>query len=203
VLDFSQKPFLDHNSKFLVITTRNDEAYLKHAKKFLSFDLSILNFAILSLKSDNVFVDYNNNHGDSLELDLIECDLIDKLYPNQFKNVKSRYFIAVHPDPPRVIVTNGDVFNKYGYFFDISASMEQSKFSYILIAVEGKVNKVAAAIQELMIKRKIEFFLSSVLSTRTAAPKLLTYEETGSCVLVPNPEAAALTEEIFFLVNNF
>lgn len=77
--------------------------------------------------------------------------------------------------------------------------MEKSKTSFFLLS--GSVNRVEALVQEFFQTKKIEMLISTFFSIKTAAPKLMTYEETGFCLLLHKTELKSLGEEIFFSVN--
>lgn len=180
------------------MTTRNDPKFHNDLKKNFNDNLSIINFAVLLTNNDGILIDYNKNPGKPHELNYISGNLLDKLHPDQFKIMTHKHYIAIHEEPPRVTLVNGKPRTKYNYLLKYITTLENSKYSFLVLS--GSMKQLSAKIKEFYEKRRFEMIISLFLAINTAAPKLMTYEESVFCLLVPNPELKSLGEEIFFLV---
>lgn len=198
-MDVYQTPFLDHNSKFLILTKNIDQQFQRELKFFLHQQMSILNFVIVFEKFDEVYVDFNGNPSQPLKFDKLN-DFVQEIFPDQLKNlVGHRHSILVMEEPPRVTLENGSPRTKYNYFFKAIQSIEGSKASYKIIS--GELKYVRDGIVNWFEERQFEIMINIIFALNTAAPKLMTYEEHGFCVFVPNAEVTSFAGEIFLLVN--
>lgn len=175
--DLVTKPKLDHNSKYLVLTTKND---------------IIVNFAILFEESGEIFVDFNNNPGTALRLSSIDDQTIRKIYPNHLKDLKGhQHLILIARELEKVIIKNGKLCSAPVHFLNIIQEVENSKIVFGML--DGPLDQILKQYVDLYYDRRFHMTLNTIFHPEHIAPSLMTYEETGYCSLVPEKVAMSFS----------
>jgi hypothetical protein len=174
---------------------RNDKVFHQNIKVVLTH-LVITRFAILFEEAERVFVNYNSGH--PFELQNIEDDLVQKIFSFHTKSSDVQT-ILVYEERPAIRFYDGKVISKYGYFLDIIQKREGLNIQYR--AIGGTLTNVKTFYAQLFSQRRFEMTFNSFFRVLTAAPKLMTYDEFGFCVLVPKPEADNIIKGVLLEVS--
>lgn len=157
--------------------------------KNLEEKLSIVNTAVLFEESDEIFVDFNNNPGRALRFGSADDQTIEKIYPNHLKNLKKlQHKILVTHQNPRVRIENGRLVSKFRYFLHAVEKVENSQMRFQMLL--GDREQVLANYVKFYHSRANQMTLNTIFSIKEIGPQLMTYEELGTCPLVPIPEAS-------------
>lgn len=199
-LDYYQKPFLDHNSKFLILTSSVGQNFTSELKDYLN-KVPIENFVILQMTFDEVLIDFNDYQ---LETPIeIDDELIDEIYSKKLK----KYPYHVHNifavgQVPRVILVNRVMFSKLDGFLQTMAMIEDSRINYITIIDKNEINSkhVSKILLELTSKRMFELTLNTLVEPNHVAPRLMTYEEGAYCLMVPKQTMISKKKRLFLKV---
>ncbi|KAL7035799.1 hypothetical protein ACKWTF_008564 [Chironomus riparius] len=117
----------------------------------------------------------------------------NNLFPDKLKNLMGyKYRIVVYNQLPRLMMKDGNVQSSMTYFMDAVAAKQNATIQYIQIENHKDFS-------EYWEDREMDLTLNTgVTFVNTGSfPKLLTYEETGYCALVPLPSKVSLSEMIY------
>lgn len=166
-------------------------AALKHA---LNSD-GVFNFAAIFEFQSRVYVEFNNNQNGPLTLSQLGENLISKIYPDHLKNLKGQtHKIFVHQQPPRVTIVNGKARSMLTHFLDIIKKIENSqiRFGSVQNIDKASSDTLNSFISDLLDRKEIMMTLNTMIKSIDYAPKLMTYEETGFCPMVPLPKKESI-----------
>lgn len=147
----------------------------------------MINCAVIYEDSDKIFVEFNNNPGLPLSLDVINRKTIETIYPNHLRQVKGyRHRILIAEEIPHLKLVNGEVRAKFAYFLKAVAQMENSIIEFINMANAAQ-EQFVPAIKYAYENRIMEISLIRSIGSDEVLHQnqLLTYEELAICTLVP------------------
>lgn len=129
-------------------------------------------------------MDFNNNPGTALRLNLINDRTIEKIYPNQLKDLKRHQHDIMIASKKNIV--NGQIRSKFKHLLEIIEQKENSQMIYF--QVHGTPREIIEYVGNLLASRQIHMVLDKGLVIQNSAPKLMTYEETGICAIAVFPE---------------
>jgi hypothetical protein len=93
-------------------------------------------------------------------------------------------------------------------FMELIESIDECKISYIILEkFEGEDGYDSKSLNDafdyLTTNRQYEMTLNTLVIPILPTPKLITYEQTGYCPLIPIPDKLPFSKVIFFKVNFF
>lgn len=173
-----------------MVTTDRKQQFFAAIKQAFYND-GVCNYAIIYEAYSNVFVEFYNNQEGHLTLSQIEDELIEKIYPNHQKDLKGlihRFF--AYQQHPMVTITKGLVKSKLSHFWRLLEKFENSDVRFGYVEKDNEVSTVALTnlMVNILNKRQVQMILNTMIKFTGIAPKLMIYEETGYCPLVPLPE---------------
>jgi hypothetical protein len=187
----------------LILTNDYRPNFFAGLKQALSYE-SVFNYAILFELDSRVFVDFYNNDKAPFALRNVNRPLIERIYPDHLKNLQgTTHTIFVHQQPPRVKIENNKVQAKLVMFLKTAVqALEKSeiKFRSLSYISESSPDYLKDYVNHLFNKREIMMTLNTLMKTQITTPKLMTYEETGFCPMVPLLEKESINL-MFFEVN--
>lgn len=177
----------------------NNRVFLNNINIIMN-DRSILNFAILFEESGTIYVNINDAK-QPLQLESLKSDLVQTIYPDHLKTYKGQTFNFLAYNEPPAVTIQGRVISKYNNFLAVIEDLDGLKSAFMVL--KGNIKKIGEVIMDFFGARRYEMTINTFFMFETAAPKLMTYEQTGYCVLVPKHELASMKGGIFFLVIYF
>ncbi|KAL7014253.1 hypothetical protein ACKWTF_015825 [Chironomus riparius] len=108
------------------------------------------------------------------------------IFPDKLKDLRGlKLSVAVHPQPPRVYVTQHTVSTSILYFLDAIEQFMNVKVKLIILPDHTYLNSYWK-------NRQLHLTLNTFLIFKTKDPRLFTYERNGYCALVPIPSKVPL-----------
>lgn len=113
------------------------------------------------------------------------------IFPDKLRNmVGTPYLIPVYPQPPRVFITGIRVNSKLRFFLEAIREHQNSNYKFVLL-------QNSAYLHDYWVSGKMHLTLNTATIFNAAEPKLLTYEETGYCALIPHPKRQSYLRLVF------
>lgn len=186
-MDIHKTPYLNHNSKFLIMTTRSDQMLQEEVKIYMKV-ISILNPAIIYENSGVVYAGPKPlNDGNIL-----------KVFSNPLENLKGQEIkVFVFNQIPTVTVSEGQIQSSAMTFMRTYAEKDNLMLSFQYF---GEIEEAMKVMRELAVSWEFEMSLNAFESDAEKMPKLMTYEESGYCVIVPYGRGKSYKENIFLKV---
>ncbi|CAG9811578.1 unnamed protein product [Chironomus riparius] len=108
------------------------------------------------------------------------------IFPDKLKDLRGlKLSVAVHPQPPRVYVTQHTVSTSILYFLDAIEQFMNVKVKLIILPDHTYLNSYWK-------NRQLHLTLNTFLIFKTKDPRLFIYERNGYCALVPIPSKVPL-----------
>lgn len=150
-----------------------------------------INVAIASKVADNIEISTLESYGGSMIV--YHNEFKDKfIFPDKLKNLHGyKYRIILHLQPPRVVLEDGMIKTPMIYFLDQVAKIQNATSKINFIKNHNHLPYFwDNRLMDLTFNTAVNFPSSNYL-------KLLTYEETAYCALVPRPPKISISEFIF------
>lgn len=175
IIDDPHKPFLNHNSKFLMVTKNPS---VKASFKPLMNLLPIINFAFLIEDANKIVLDRNN-----FDKTFYSAD-VDP-FPDQIESLKHQtHEIFAIIQPPRVRIESGRLRSKMLHYLNIVAKLDNSKMNF---KVMQRSDEGIKDLEYAILGRNFMLTLN-ILAVQNEVPKLLTYEANEFCPIAPIKE---------------
>lgn len=177
MLDSHDIPFLNHNSRFFILTMNFTLEFRQKIAAVLE-ELSITNYEIIL----------------DTTMDIKSTNLIEET-PKKSSNL-THNILACYQSPI-VIVKGNQVHSKFMHFLKVITETENSTLNFTLYSKNTTMTTIYDDFNRLMSERKIEISLNTWTLKNDASPKLMTYEQSGSCAIAPMPGKYLKTGTIF------
>jgi len=182
--------FWHHMTKIIVIVP-NASAMRDHIEILkLFFNSGFLNVAICH-ESANGYVQYEFIY--SLARDVafyVHIPNGQMIFPDKLKNMRGfAYVIAIYNQPPRIFIGD-NIMSPLIFFLEAICKIQNCNFRLLLL-------NHYSLLERFWVNRGMHLTLNTATIFDTPEPKLLTYETTGYCALVPIPPKISLTQFIF------
>lgn len=184
VIDYYFKPFVNHNSKFLIIASNKS----LNVQRNLEF-LSIVNYVVIYELNTQVLILANDGSNLPRRFKDLSSNSYASLYPEHSIVLKNQtHKIFVHQQPSKVDVHDGNVHSDLTHFLDLITKIDGSKFLYPKnpILDYKNVNLIIKEFVDFVVNRTYEMTLNNFVQLPEGSPRLMTYQQDqGFCVLVP------------------
>lgn len=195
IYDYYAKPFLNHNSKYLILTQNNSSLFVNQISSILK-SLSIANFAIMRDSPMSLLMDQTRTLESSKNVNL------NNYFPKLKLGLNWTHSVFVYEQMPTVRFENGRLRTKFKHFLNAINGFESSKMNFKTIKNMGgtDLKTLHLVLMNLIQMREIEIAINTMIVTQNAATQLMTYYENGYYSVVPLPKKNSMAEIIFFKV---
>lgn len=180
-----------YTSKVLIISTIKIDLSQQYQVLDMFSHFGFIDVAIASENEDDVDIAVMRKLRDSMSIyrNVYKSKII---FPDKLKNLNGyAYKVVIHQQPPRLVIENRTIRTPLSNFLSIIGKVQNATFNFFAI----NDYRDLAIVWE---KRQMDLTLNDAIAYPTAQyPKLLTYEETGYCALVPRPPKVPMSEMIY------
>lgn len=203
-IDYNQKPLLDHNSKFLILTSNFNNFFFNRLIRNIE-KVSIGNYLILLRVEDKIYIKFSN---DSSIFILKQSN--HKILSEVYQNLPKKYPDQVHnifvlQQIPRVIYSEGRILSILSLFLqDVVVKIEGSVINYLFMKDEKNADSatISSILDQLILQRQFEITSNTYIEPIHNAPRLMTYEENSQCIMVPQHKLVPKQKRMFLKVKS-